>query len=46
MDTDQSNATALDRYIAAFPADIQERLKAVRATIRAAAPDAEETISY
>lgn len=37
---------SIDEYIAAFPPDIQERLQAVRATIREAAPAAEERISY
>ncbi len=36
----------IDEYIAAFPADRQALLQTVRATIRAAAPDAEERISY
>lgn len=36
----------VDEYIAAFPADVQRILQAVRATIRAAAPQAEEAISY
>ena len=39
-------ARSIDEYIAAFPPDIQERLQAVRRTIRAAAPAAEERISY
>ncbi|MCK7495230.1 MAG: DUF1801 domain-containing protein [Comamonadaceae bacterium] len=38
--------TSVDEYIAGFPADIQAVLQAVRATVRAAAPDAEERISY
>ena len=37
---------SVDEYIAGFPADIQAVLQAVRATVRAAAPDAEERISY
>ena len=37
---------SVDEYIAAFPADIQAVLRSVRATVRAAAPDAEERISY
>ena len=36
----------IDEYIATFPEGIQARLEAVRATIRAAAPDATERISY
>jgi len=38
--------TSVDEYIAGFPADIRVVLQAVRATVRAAAPDAEERISY
>ncbi len=38
--------TTIDEYIASFPVAIQERLQQVRATIQAAAPDAEETIKY
>lgn len=37
---------SIDEYIAGFPAPIQEILEKVRATIREAAPDAEETIGY
>ena len=33
-------------YIAGFPAEMQERLRQLRAVIRAAAPTAHETISY
>jgi uncharacterized protein YdhG (YjbR/CyaY superfamily) len=36
----------MDEYIADFPADIQEILQKIRATIRKAAPDATERISY
>ncbi len=36
----------VDQYIASFPADAQAVLHAVRATIRQAAPQAEERISY
>jgi uncharacterized protein YdhG (YjbR/CyaY superfamily) len=36
----------IDEYIALFPADIQDRLRAIRATIREAAPEATEKISY
>mgnify|MGYP000858883395 CR=1 FL=1 len=35
-----------DEYIASFPDDIQLILNKVRATIRQAAPDAEESIGY
>jgi uncharacterized protein YdhG (YjbR/CyaY superfamily) len=36
----------IDDYIAAYPPEIQERLRAMRETIRAAAPQAEEVINY
>jgi uncharacterized protein YdhG (YjbR/CyaY superfamily) len=36
----------IDHYIATFPTKIQTILAKVRQTIRAAAPDARETISY
>jgi uncharacterized protein YdhG (YjbR/CyaY superfamily) len=38
--------TTIDEYIAAFPQDIQQILQQVRATIKEAAPEAKETISY
>ena len=37
---------SIDEYIAAFPKDVQQKLKDLRATIRKAAPKAEEKISY
>jgi uncharacterized protein YdhG (YjbR/CyaY superfamily) len=37
---------SIDEYIAGFPDDVQKILQKVRETIRNAAPDAEETISY
>jgi uncharacterized protein YdhG (YjbR/CyaY superfamily) len=36
----------IDEYIARFPADVQAILERVRTTIRRAAPEATETISY
>ncbi len=39
-------AKDFDEYIAGFPADVQKVLRKVRATIRKAAPEAEETINY
>jgi uncharacterized protein YdhG (YjbR/CyaY superfamily) len=36
----------IDGYISQFPADVQAILQKVRETIRRAAPDASETISY
>ena len=38
--------TSIDEYIASFPEDTQKILEEIRATIRAAAPEAEEKISY
>jgi uncharacterized protein YdhG (YjbR/CyaY superfamily) len=46
MRTDQTAPKDIDAYIAAFPHDVQELLEKIRMTIRKAAPDAEETISY
>ncbi|MBK9014160.1 MAG: DUF1801 domain-containing protein [Saprospiraceae bacterium] len=36
----------IDEYIAGFPKEVQQVLEQVRATIKTAAPDAEETIAY
>ena len=36
----------IDEYIAAFPPEVQAILRKVRATIRKAAPEAQEKISY
>lgn len=38
--------TTIDDYIAGFPKDVQVILEELRATIRKAAPEAEETINY
>jgi len=46
MKTDQTAPRNIDEYIAGFPHDVQETLEKIRLTIRKAAPDAEETISY
>jgi uncharacterized protein YdhG (YjbR/CyaY superfamily) len=46
MDSKKSGLNSIDDYIATFPQDIQKILKELRATIKAAAPDAEEKISY
>jgi uncharacterized protein YdhG (YjbR/CyaY superfamily) len=43
MNQDYKN---IDEYIASFPNEVQERLQKLRATIRKAAPDAEEAIKY
>lgn len=45
----KTGATAprnIDEYIAAFPEDVRKKLERIRATIRRAAPDAEEDIKY
>lgn len=44
--SEPTQPTSINQYIAAFPPDIQSMLKKLRATIRKAAPAAEETISY
>ena len=36
----------IDEYIASFPEDIQKSLQKIRQTIRKAAPEAQEVISY
>ena len=46
MERTTTGFQSIDEYIAGFPPDIQARLQAVRATIKAAAPDAQERISY
>jgi uncharacterized protein YdhG (YjbR/CyaY superfamily) len=46
MDQPKSGFQSIDEYIATFPEETQARLTALRATIRAAAPTAEERISY
>ncbi len=38
--------TDIDAYIAQFPSEVQQVLRKVRATIRAATPKAREVISY
>ncbi len=44
--TDQSAPANIDEYIAAFAPDVQAILQKIRLTIREAAPQAEEKISY
>ncbi|HEY0602263.1 MAG TPA: DUF1801 domain-containing protein, partial [Herpetosiphonaceae bacterium] len=46
MNSDQTAPTTIDEYIAGFPQDIQAILQQIRQTIKAAAPEAEETIKY
>jgi len=44
--TNQAAPKNIDEYIAGFPDDVQEILEKIKMTIREAAPDAEEKISY
>ena len=46
MDRVNKPPANIDAYISAFPEEIQTLLESVRQTIREAAPEAEETISY
>lgn len=46
MDAKKAGFQSIDEYIATFPAPIQALLQEIRATIKAAAPDAQEIISY
>ena len=39
-------ASTIDEYINAFPESTQEKLQSIRSTIRKAAPEATEAISY
>jgi uncharacterized protein YdhG (YjbR/CyaY superfamily) len=43
---DRSKPTNIDEYIAAFSPQVQSILEKIRLTIRKAAPEAEEKISY
>ena len=43
---DKNTPKDIDEYIAKFPEDVREILENIRATIREAAPDAQERISY
>lgn len=46
MTTSSEAAEAVDAYIGAFPVEVQAILYQIRATVRAAAPAAQETIKY
>lgn len=46
MKPDQAVPKTIDEYIAGFPNDVQDVLQKIRMTIRKAAPESEETISY
>lgn len=46
MEQTKAKFNSIDEYIAAFPENIQALLEEVRTTIKAAAPEAREIISY
>ena len=46
MESSKTTPKDIDEYIRMFPDDIQALLQSLRQTIREAAPDAEEAISY
>jgi uncharacterized protein YdhG (YjbR/CyaY superfamily) len=46
METKSAGPTSIDDYITSFPEETRKLLEEMRATIRAAAPDAVEKISY
>jgi uncharacterized protein YdhG (YjbR/CyaY superfamily) len=46
MEGPKTGCDSIDEYIATFPVDIQKLLEEIRVTIKAAAPEAEEKISY
>jgi uncharacterized protein YdhG (YjbR/CyaY superfamily) len=46
MDSNQKSPVNIDEYIARFPKDVQLILQKIRETIKKAAPDAVEAISY
>ena len=46
MEKSKKSFNSIDEYIRTFPQAVQEKLQAMRKTIHAAAPGAEEKISY
>ena len=46
MESNKVSFNSIDEYIATFPEETQKILEDLRATIKAAAPDADERISY
>ena len=46
MEDNKVRFNSIDEYIATFPEEIQAILQTIRETVKAAAPDAEEKISY
>jgi uncharacterized protein YdhG (YjbR/CyaY superfamily) len=46
MDRNKAGYGSIDEYIATFPGDVQKKLQEMRTTIKKAAPEATEKISY
>ena len=46
MKTPRTDFKTIDEYIAEFPEDVRRKLSEVRSTVKKAAPDATEKISY
>ncbi|MRR28742.1 hypothetical protein EG834_00030 [bacterium] len=46
MDKNKNLPTSIDQYIAEAPVEVQEKLKTLRAVIKAEIPEAEERIAY
>jgi len=46
MNASSAKPTSIDEYIAGFPPDVQAIMRKIRQTIREAAPEAKEKISY
>jgi uncharacterized protein YdhG (YjbR/CyaY superfamily) len=46
MESSKATPSTIDEYIQMFPGNVQALLVSLRQTIREAAPEAEETISY
>jgi uncharacterized protein YdhG (YjbR/CyaY superfamily) len=46
MKNSKAKFRSIDEYIASFPENVQKIMQSLRETIKAAAPDAEEMISY
>jgi uncharacterized protein YdhG (YjbR/CyaY superfamily) len=46
MATSRASSATIDEYISRFTPEVQEILQKIRLTIRGAAPEAEEAISY
>ena len=46
MSTKATQPATIDEYISSFPPEVQAILRKIRETVRSAAPDAQEVISY